>query len=74
MNIFAVIQTDYSSGSEQLILNSTDFKYVVNSLPDYYEKGTNLYVQVWKDNNIQKIFMYVNNTLELIVDFEEGGE
>lgn len=74
MNIFTVIQNDYASGVEQLILVSTDFKYVVDSLPDYYEKGTNLYVQVWKDNNIQKIFMYANNTLELIVDFEEEGE
>lgn len=72
--IFAVISTDYTSGKELLVLNSTNFKYIVESLPLYYERGSNMFMQVWHKGSIQQIYEYRDGALELVVDYEEEEE
>lgn len=79
MTIFAVIATDYTSGAEQLIMNTTDFKTVIEEMPNYYEKGTNYFMQVWDNNSITKIFQYLGYQdgtfgFELMMDFEDGED
>lgn len=79
MKIFAIIATDYASGAEQLIMNTTDFKQVCDEMPNYYEKGTNYFMQVWENNSIQKVFQYVQFTddtfgFDIIANFEEDED
>ena len=73
MNIFAIVEADYASNVERLLMDSTDFKYTVDCLQEAYTDEAVLYLQVWRDNGIQKVFGY-KGTLELLADYEGDGE